>query len=221
MILPARERKDGVVCVTPGKEIIIMAFNKLRTIMFTAALLLAGGAAPMAQAAQEYSAQYAKDRAEIEDLMGRYLFALDYNNFDDYVATFTEDGELEFASGLSKGRDTIRAAVTRFKQGIGQHYKSADGSPATLRHVLLQNVMRIEGDRAWTRSLWVEMANDGPEGALKMGTFGTYEDELKRVNGRWLFSKRRVLNEFIKGRHSGPGDPVIDMDKIADAMKAR
>lgn len=198
-----------------------MAISKFRAAMFTTALLFAGGGAPMAQAAQEYSMQYAQDRAEIEDLMGRYLFALDYSNFDDYVATFTEDGELEFASGLSKGREAIRAAVTRFKQGIGQHYKTADGNPATLRHVLLQTVMRIEGDQAWTRSLWVEMANDGPEGALKMGTFGTYEDEVRRVNGRWLFSKRRVLNEFIKGRHSGPGDPVADMDKIADAMRGR
>jgi hypothetical protein len=66
----------------------------------------------------------------------------------------------------------------------------------------------------------MEMANDGPKDSLKMGTFGVYEDELRRVKGHWLFSKRRVLNEFIKGRHSGPTNPVRDMDALAEAFLA-
>ena len=74
-------------------------------------------------------------------------------------------------------------------------YKDREGNPATLRHVRLQAAIRVEADHAWTRSLWVEMANDGPNGALKMGTFGIYEDELQRVKGHWLFSKRRVLQQ--------------------------
>jgi hypothetical protein len=31
------------------------------------------------------------------------------------------------------------------------------------------------------------------------------------VKGHWLFSKRRVLNEFLEGRHSGPNNPVRDL----------
>lgn len=185
-----------------------------------AATLLVMGAAPFSAAAQsEYARSYGDDRAEIKDLMARYLFAMDYNDFDAYAATFTEDGELEYASGSAKGREAIKKSVTGFKQAIGNIYKDADGNPATLRHVLLQAVIRVEGDRAWTRSLWMEMANDGPEGALKMGTFGIYKDELKRVNGNWLFSKRRILNEFIDGRHSGPANPVRAMDQAAEAYR--
>ena len=30
----------------------------------------------------QYSATYAQDRAEIEDLMARYLFAIDYHDWD-------------------------------------------------------------------------------------------------------------------------------------------
>ena len=44
-----------------------------------------------------YARSYGQDRAEIEDLMARYLFAIDYFDWDSYVATFTDDGELEFA----------------------------------------------------------------------------------------------------------------------------
>lgn len=172
---------------------------------------------PMTAAAQRpsYGASYAQDRAEIEDLMARYLFAMDYNDLDTYAATFTEDGELEFASGSAKGRDDIRATAQQFKERIGEFYKDEDGNPAILRHVLGHSAIRVEGDTAWARSFWYEMANDGPGKTLKMGTFGIYEDEMIRRDGRWLFSRRRILNEFIPGRHSGPANPVREMDALA------
>ena len=37
---------------------------------------------------------YADDRAAIEDLQARYLFAMDFGDPDLYVTTFTEDGIL-------------------------------------------------------------------------------------------------------------------------------
>lgn len=168
-----------------------------------------------------YGPNYAQDRAEIEDLMSRYLFAMDYGDIESYMATFTQDAELEFATGTYSGQDAIRESVTRFKQNIGKLYTIENGSPATLRHVLLQAVIRVEGDRAWTTSLWMEMANDGPGDSFKMGTFGIYEDELRRVDGNWLFSRRRVLNEFLKGRHSGPDNPVLAMDAAASAFAGK
>jgi hypothetical protein len=42
---------------------------------------------------------YAEDRAAIEDLQARYLFALDFHDPDLYVSTFTEDGVLDYGSG--------------------------------------------------------------------------------------------------------------------------
>lgn len=166
---------------------------------------------------QVYDEQYAKDRAEIEDLMARYLLAMDYNDFDTYAETFTEDGELEFASGTATGRANIRATAKGFKERIATIYVDEQGNPAVLRHVLAHTAMRIEGDRAWVRAFWYEMANNGPANSLKMGTFGIYEDELARVDGRWLFTKRRILNDFLKGRETGPVNPVLEMDRLADS----
>lgn len=166
---------------------------------------------------QVYDAGYARDRAEIEDLMARYLFALDYNDLDSWIETFTDDAEFEFARGRVSGKAAILEAVRGFKKRIGEHYRDEDGNPAILRHVLAHTAIRVEGDRAWTRAQWFEMANDGPGKSLKMGTFGIYEDELRRVDGRWLFSERRILNEFLPGRESGPANPVLSMDAAADA----
>lgn len=168
-----------------------------------------------------YSPRYGEDRAEIEDLTARYLFAIDYADWDAYVATFADDGELTFASGTSKGHDAIRKAVTDFAKGIGRFYHTADGKPAKLRHIILQSVIRVEGDRAWARSQWLEMANHGEGDQPKIGTYGEYEDTLKRVNGHWLFARRNVLNEFIAKRTSGPGNPVAAMDAEAGKTSAR
>jgi len=192
-----------------------MPVSKLRGAMVAAALLV-GGVPGIATAQQpEYSATYGQDRAQIEDLMARYLFAIDYHDWDAYVATFAGNGELEFASGTSTGREAIREAVSRFAQGISRSYHTENGEPAKLRHIILQTAIRIEGDRAWGRSQWLEMANHGPEDTMKMGTYGIYEDEFVKENGQWLISKRRVLNEFIPNRGSGPGNPVADMDRLA------
>jgi hypothetical protein len=161
---------------------------------------------------QDYSGSYASDRAEIEDLMARYLFALDYNDMDSFIAMFTADAEFEFARGTAHGKAAILETVKGFKERIATIYVDEDGKPAVLRHVLAHTAIRVEGDRAWTRAQWFEMANDGPGKSLKMGTFGIYQDELRKVGGRWLFSKRCILNEFLPGRESGPGNPILSMD---------
>ncbi len=169
----------------------------------------------------EYGDNYAADRAEIEDVMARYLFAIDFHDWDAYVETFAPDGTIEFASGTYTGREEIREAVTRFAEGIGNFYQTEDGQPAKLRHVILQSTIRVEGDRAWATSLWVEMANDGPGGTLKMGTFGVYEDELAKIDGQWLLAYRNVLNDFLEGRNPGPENPVRGMDAAAEAYRDR
>lgn len=190
-----------------------------KTTLAAALLGAALPAAPLAAQTPTYAPTYAQDRAEIEDLMARYLFAIDYFDWDAYIATFAPDAELEFASGTYRGHAEIREAVTRFSEGIGRFYHTEDGQPAKLRHVVLQSAVRVEGDRAWATTLWVEMANNGPADEMKMGTYGIYEDQFSRLDGRWLIQRRRVLNEFIPNRHSGPDNPLRAMDAAADAAR--
>jgi len=168
---------------------------------------------------QDYSEDYAADRAAIEDLMARYLFALDYNDMETFATMFTQDAAFDFARGRVEGLDNIIETVKAFKERIGAVYVDEDGKPAILRHVLAHCAIRIESDEAWTRAQWFEMANDGPGKSLKMGTFGIYEDRLRKVDGRWLFTERRILNDFLDGRHSGPTNPVRDMDDDAAARE--
>lgn len=170
----------------------------------------------------KYPPTYAQDRAEIEDLMSRYLFAMDYNDFDTYADTFTEDGTLNYATGTVTGRENIRAEAKAFKERVGKMFVDADGNPSLLRHVLCHSTIRVEGDRAWHTGFWFEFDNGGPKNdknrpTILMGTYGIYEDELRRVNGEWKFYYRNIRNEFLPGRESGAENPVRRMDAKADA----
>ena len=80
-----------------------------------AAVLIAGLVVSIANKPANVLAQgrssYAKDRAAIEDLQARYLFALDFHDPDLYVSTFTEDGVLDYGSGEVKGRQAIKTVI--------------------------------------------------------------------------------------------------------------
>jgi len=154
----------------------------------------------------------AADHAEIEDLMARYLFAMDYHDADAYAECFTEDGELDWAMGVARGRGAIRAEALLFKEKIGEIFKDSEGNPAKLRHAVCQKAIRVEGDRAWNTGLWFEMTNGGPDGSIALPSFGIYEDDLVRVDGCWLFRRRKIYNEFLPERDSGAVNPVRAMD---------
>ena len=171
----------------------------------------------------KYAPTYAQDRAEIEDLLSRYLFAMDYNDFETYADTFTEDGTLEYATGTVTGRENIRAEAKAFKARVGKLFTDVDGNPSILRHVLCHSTIRVEGDLAWHTGFWFEFDNGGERNAagrktILMGTFGVYEDQLQRVDGEWKFFYRNIRNEFLPGRDSGRDNPVLAMDRLASGM---
>ena len=141
-------------------------------------------------------ANYADDRAAIEDLMARYLFAMDWNDFDAYVAMFTEDGELEYARGSATGRENIGATVKAFKESIGKIYTDQNGDPAALRHVIAHKVIRVEGDRAWATSFWYEMANDGPEVPRKSAPSAITKTNFSASTGSGCFHAGRSATSF-------------------------
>jgi hypothetical protein len=163
-------------------------------VTFVGAVLLAGTV--WAATRTLYDHDYARDRSEIEDLQSRYLFALDWQTPELYASTFTPDGVLVWAGGTVNGREAI---VKEMQEARAVDERAAAGMspvrPARRRHFISNVVLRVDGDRATGRAYWFEFNNDMRDRRPYLGAYGHYEDELRRVDGRWLFSRRQIFNE--------------------------
>jgi len=146
---------------------------------------------------------YADDRAQIEDLQARYMFALDFRDYDTYVSTFTEDGILDIIGWQAQGRDAIKKALTAPREAApeGEEAEAAAPEtgpyPATGRHNITNIVVKIDGDKAVGRAYWFHYGNNNPERRAQLDSYGYYEDEMAKVDGQWLFSKRVIYNEQV------------------------
>jgi 3-phenylpropionate/cinnamic acid dioxygenase small subunit len=128
------------------------------------------------------------DRFKIHDLFARYMRAVDNWNEAELLACFTEDGALE--TPILGGRFVGREGQRQF---VANGRKSREGRQS--RHLFTNLEVEITGERAHARAyLIVTSTKDG-----KTGIFGTgsYDCLLNKIDGRWLFSDRKV---FIDGK---------------------
>ncbi len=149
---------------------------------------------------------YADDRAQIEDLQARYMFALDNGDLDTYVSTFTEDGILDIGEGEWRSRDSIRYILNSIPKRQVPPSDSSLQRP-TGRHNITNIVLKIEGDTAWGRAYWFHMSNENPQRKAQLNSYGHYEDVLVKVNGQWLFSRRKIYNEDVARWAAPEGNP--------------
>jgi hypothetical protein len=79
-----------------------------------------------------------EDRIAVEDLMERYVWAVDSFDADGYVAVFTEDATIDSNGSISKGHEEIRKIVTGLIQRRDDN--KAKGLPASSLHHVISNV---------------------------------------------------------------------------------
>lgn len=152
---------------------------------------------------------YADDRAAIDELMARYLFALDWQDPEMYGAVFAEDGVLVWAGGTVDGRAAIVQEMRNARAAdAATNAETPERKPFKRRHFISNFVVRIEGDKATARSLWFEFNNDTADRKPYVGAYGHLEDELKRVDGQWLIAHHQVFNEQREGMMSGSENPA-------------
>jgi ketosteroid isomerase-like protein len=151
--------------------------------------------------AQFASADYANDRAEIENLSNKYMVAVDAGDIETVMATWADDGLLEWVYGTEHGKAAIRKAMAGFVGGAARDPVAADATsrPRT-RHQIINHVIDVDGDTATTIAYWFAFTNKTPQKDVQLLYFGHYEDKLVRVNGKWLFKERHIYNESQPNR---------------------
>jgi hypothetical protein len=154
-------------------------------------------------------AGYGDDRALIEDLQARYLFAFDFGDPEGYAGTFAPDGVLDFGQGENKGRQAIARFIADGRQRTEEaRAKTPDGQrPPVGRHVINNMVIKVDGNKAHGVAYWTHMTS-GADGRGTVDFFGHYEDDLVKIKGEWLFARRRIYNEAIPEWASQYVNPV-------------
>lgn len=146
----------------------------------------------------------AQERADIEQLAYRYIFALDWRDPQDYARAFAPDGVLTYGGGEARGREAIAKVIqgmrdremARLKEG-----ETGQGSGHS-KHFISSMVIDVaeDGQSAVSQATW--MLVGGLEPTIR--GHGHYVDTLVKVNGEWLYSSRRTYNEQTKGRETLP-----------------
>jgi hypothetical protein len=127
-----------------------------------------------------------EEKDAIRELMAEYCFHLDNDRFADMASLFTVDGTWDTAFGKGTGRDGVEALVRRLRD-------SAAARPRIIHHCT-NIVIKLDGATAKAFSNWVTVQNSaqGP----RIGSAGSYTDDLVKQEGRWLFRYRKI-DRFI------------------------
>ena len=146
--------------------------------------------APVLVTAQGNLGTY-EDRVAVEDVMARYVWAVDSLDPDGYVAVFTEDAIIDSNGSISKGHEEIRKIVTGLIQRRDDN--RAKGLPTSnLYHVI--SSVRItfpKPGEALHQSYWQTVRRD-KDGKMIAAAMGRSEDRLVKRNGKWLIQWRKL-----------------------------
>jgi hypothetical protein len=145
-------------------------------------------------------AGYADDRAEIQNLSNRYMVAVDAGDIETVMGTWAEDGELIWVFGDEHGKAAIRKAMSGFGGARPVDIPEGANSRPRTRHQIINHVIDVNGNKAKTIAYWFALTNNTPQHDVQLLYFGHYEDELEKINGKWLFKKRHVYNESQNNR---------------------
>ena len=132
-----------------------------------------------------------EDRVAVDDVMARYVWAVDSLDPEGYVAVFTEDAIIDANGSISKGHAEIRNIVTSLIQR--RDANKAKGLPTSnLYHVI--SSVRItfpKPGEALHQSYWQTVRRD-TDGKMTAAAMGRSEDRLVKRNGKWLIQSRKL-----------------------------
>ena len=132
-----------------------------------------------------------EDRIAVEDVMARYVWAVDSLDAEGYVAVFTADAIIDSNGSISKGHEEIRQIVTSLIQRRDDN--KAKGLPTSNLYHVISNV-RItfpKPGEALHQSYWQTVRRD-KDGKMNAVAMGPSEDRLVKRNGKWLIQSRKL-----------------------------
>ncbi len=127
--------------------------------------------------------ELAREKEAIAELITRYNWAIDHNDFQGWADCFAPEGIFD---GMI-GRYTAHGELDRFMADV----KKLTTTTPNLRHYVTNIQTEVNGNEARSRC-FLMMTSTSKEGGTKVVIAGEYEDKLVKRDGRWLFVGRKV-----------------------------
>ena len=131
------------------------------------------------------------DRLAIEELYARYCVALDTGDEAGWVATFTEDGEFYSRRGLVRAHEEL-AEYHRSRMAARDTEPYTNPQHWNANLILQGQPPEVHGFAYVMRT--GKMRSDG---SIQIVIAGAYRDVIRKVDGRWLFARRRVSFDWM------------------------
>ncbi len=163
--------------------------------------------------------QYLLDRFEIQDLQARYAVGQDDHQGDDrqlaeqWRDVFAETAELDYSSGGYPGTRATYPEIIDWMRGTADT-AGVMNVFAGWQHMLGLPTVVIDGDTATARTDLFATHKGKPgtsEANWNLMDACTFYDKLRRVDGRWLITYRRLEVHWLE-TFGGITAPVGDFD---------
>lgn len=124
------------------------------------------------------------DRAEIQDLIHRYAWAIDSRDWALLDTCFTDDAHVDYSSNPGGVAGPYREVRPWLEQNLAAF--------AVMQHLMANVDVHLDGDRATARTMMVNpmgaKTREGPPHFFWIG--GRYDDELVRTPTGWRIARR-------------------------------
>lgn len=129
------------------------------------------------------------DVHDIRETLAGYCTRIDEAAVNEVVQLFTEDCSTDYGPG--------RGGVVRGRQAYRDRIAQAASRFTRTHHQLGHSHIDVDGDTA-KATTYVSAFHEFPDGDQSW-VGARYEDELARVDGRWLIRHRLVLTMAVQG----------------------
>lgn len=122
---------------------------------------------------------------EIANVLNAFARLADEGTLDQIGALFADDIEWSMAGSTWRGREEVLSGL-KYMRDLGHA-----GPDSGNRHVITNQEVYVDGDRATASSYFLLVSRDTPAAILAVGA---YRDVLRRDDERWLIVKREVIH---------------------------
>jgi hypothetical protein len=152
---------------------------------------------PMQLARLQQAVAHLEDEREIEILQRTYGYYVDKNLWSEIAQLFADDGTLEIGGrGVFVGRKRVQQYLEWL--GFPVHGRLYD-------HTQMQPVIHVSPDGMTAKGRWRALVFGGDYGAVSVFGDCIYENEYRKVNGKWMIQKLHAYFEMYTDLDKGWG----------------